>query len=239
MNTTPSLDQVHAFWITLWDYIQRFDLALNLEEMQQAMTSVNKTTKHPFWSDLNLTLWNLVKVPTAKKSLRFSRTKNIEASSTRDWLHASAGTVVDVPPILRKRFAPDQPAIVAAKRQYIRHTYDADDLQVLGHITKLFRGYADTPFERKHGTVPNPFFLTEIEEFIFEADGGVVAHDKNRFDKAIYEANSDNVFFVAGREGNVMVTVRKHLNSWQMRQAYPGDAFRGPNAYFFDVESLM
>ena len=111
----------------------------------------------------------------------------------------------------------------------MRFTYDTDDLHTLANIERFFPGSANTPFSHKteHENLPTPCSLARIEQFVVEAE------QEHVLGKAITDSSSDNIFFVYGRKGPIMVSVREKLGTWRMRHVELNDSFRGLDAYVF------
>ena len=217
---------MHSFWISIWNYLTDFEYVLNIAEVQKAITSLNQSKRHPFWAKCNEALRTLVTIPKEKGSVRKLFTGNSPTKSTKKFLEH---TIIHISPELQNEFAHEQFATLDMAN-YVRFHYDADDLNVLRKITKLFPGFTETIFGSKDGNLArcSVFSLSRVEQFVEEAD-----RDPDSPENAICEPNSDNVFIIAGRQGPLIVSVRKKLNHWRMRRIGPTDTFRYSNAFVF------
>lgn len=224
---TADLEQIHSFWITIWIYLTNFRYVLSVEEIQKALTSLNQPKKHPFWHKLKEALWTLVSVPKEKTSMGFrSGLQNIDAISTNDWLEDQS--LIDIPADLREKLALKQPDTFGGTG-YVRIMYDTNDFSVLGNISRVFPGLAHTYFDQKEEEESrfSVCTLPRIAQFVKEADKEDMAWD------AICDPESENIFFVWGRKGPFLVSVRRKLGKWRMTRVQAGDNFRGSCVYIF------
>jgi len=220
------IEQIHSFWVTIWTYLMLFKRVLSSEETHKAIISIHQPIKHRFWSKFKEALWTLVVVPEGIESARFQSCGTLPVVSTRDWLNL---TRIEISPNLKMQFAPEQPED-SCETYHVRLIYDADDIYVLGNITSTFPCMASTPFEKdfpqKYGST-GIFTLTRIEQFTIEAERGDPTNG------AICDSGSENVFMVDSQDGPIMISVRKKLNTWRMRQVKAGDALHSSNVYVF------
>ena len=95
-------------------------------------------------------------------------------------------------------------------------------------IAKHFPGSAGSPFDRvsenKLPVMPIP--LTRIGQL-------VQAADNEECPRILTNPDCENIFIVKGRWRLLMVSVRKHLNTWLMRKVDPGNRFRGEHVYLY------
>ena len=208
--------------MTIWNYITRFMCCLSSEEMQKAITSLNKPVKHQFWIKLEEALWTLVKEPKEINRLDFKSQYGVPSISTPDSLEDMA---IEIPPDLKKKFALDQPGTQHGT-DYIRFKYDSGDLSILGNITRLFSDQTDTLFNYANNSNIAIYPLRLISHFMSDAD-------ERKPNSAICEPNAENIFLVHGSKGPIMVSVRKKLNTWRMKEVKAGDYFRCTDAYVF------
>jgi hypothetical protein len=220
---TADTDQLHPFWMTLWNFITDFRYVLAEEEVQKAITSLNKPKKHPFWDKFKEALLTLVKVPKEIRSVRFHTKGDIPECSTRDWLGQQ--TRLNIPEELRKEFRQGNQRMTPGGMNCVRSTYAAEDFNLLGKISRMFPGHTETIFDSRVCS----YTLPMIERFMNEAD----LEDTELAGRAIIEPGAENVFLVCGHDGFVVVSVRKKLGDWRMRRVCAEDYLRGPNVYVF------
>lgn len=217
MHNTSDKDQLHSFWITLWNFISSFLYVLSREEVQKAMTSINSPKKHPFWEKFREALWTLVSIPKEMESSGYLTKGHLPAISTKEWLQK---TIIEIPAGLKNEFYPEQPKSQHGTR-HVRYIYSNDDLEVLGNITKFFPGFDVTPYDFRSGHDGIP--LQRIEQFVWLA--------KQNPDESIINSSSVAIFFVRGRKGLIMVRLWEKLGTWRMERVEAGDHFRSTYVY--------
>ena len=227
---TADLAQTHSFWMTMWNYLRHFHYCLSSDEMQKAITSLNKPTKHPFWTKLEEALWTLVCIPKEKGSVGIKVSYDIPAQSTSECLK---GMTIEIPPELRRKFADRQPAVIGITN-HTRFIYDANDLLLMGNICTYFPagntsiGTTETPFGYRGLYHPkrSVYSLSLIKQFMSDADA-------EKASSVICEPNAENIFLIHGRNGPLMISIRKKLSTWRMMRMEAGDNIRGIDAYVF------
>jgi len=208
--------------MTIWNYITRFTYCLSSEEMQKAITSLNKPNKHPFWAALEEALWTLVKVPKEKERFDFKSPYGIPVISTQECLK---NMTIEISSDLRKKFVSEQ-LMTRIGSEYIRFRYDADELGILGNISQLFSDQTDTLFNYVDDNNMTIYPLSLISRFISNVE-------LEKSHPVICEPNSENIFLIHGHRGPIMISVRKKLDTWRMMEVKAGDNFRGIDAYVF------
>lgn len=221
---TADFEQIHAFWITIWNFLVNFKYVLALSEVQKAVVTINKSPseRHPFWEKFKEALWTLVHVPKHRASslARVRSRGNIPTRTTREWL---GSTIIEIEASLKSEFDPAQPESLGGTN-YTRCIYNTEDFMTLGNISRRFPGHARTPFECDASKFP----LTRLEQFVRDAEQSDVFGDT-----PIIVPRAENIFNVLGCKGPMIVSIRKHLDNWHMRRIQPGDRLHGPEVFYF------
>lgn len=228
---TADIEQIHSLWVTMWNYTTRFSGILCSEKVHQAMLNLNDTSKHPFWGKLKEALGTLVSVPEHKHVTLIKLASDdprfySKRVFTKDYLKH---TIIDIPKELAHEFVFEQ-LPVRVDEEYRRYFYDTGDFYVLGKIEQIFPKEYLTPFCYDDGVVwkRHIYSLQIIEEFVAKATAVVPTSES-----AIIDSSVENIFWVQGKNGPLMISVRQKLGRWQMRRVQVGNTFRGIGVYFF------
>jgi len=219
---TADIRQIHSFWLTIWNFIIDFEYVFDYQEVHKAMISLNQKDRHPFWGKFKEALWTLVSVPKEKGRFDFKGEWDIPAMSTKDCLKNMA---IEIPPNLRRKLVSEQ-SLRSAGNDYVRIQYDTDDLCLLGNVSRFFSDQTDTLFDYTNNGNMAIYPLSLISQFMSDVD-------LEKPNSAICDSNAENIFLTHGLRGPIMISIRKKLNTWRMKQVNAGDNIRGIDTYVF------